>query len=113
MIVQIFEALQRIKNKLDVPEHRDTFADEIGTLKQILGCIEPSDDFLTVRTQQEIAVQRLRMLAVETEGLETLLPDLPIENWFDGTIKDATKDVNFNKSNLSELIRFIADMVEF
>jgi len=113
MIIQIFEALQQIKNKLDAPEHRDKFAGEIEMLKQMIGCVEPSDDFLTIRTQQEIAVQRLRMLAVETEGLETLLPELPIENWFDGTIQDATKDVNFDKRNLSELLRFIADMVEF
>jgi hypothetical protein len=53
---------------------------------------------------------KLRKLAIEAEGLTATLPTLPVKQWLDGTVADATKDVFFKNHDLAGLLRFIADV---
>ena len=41
---------------------------------------------------------------VEAEGLTAALPTLPVEQWLDGTMADATKDVSFENHDLAKLL---------
>jgi hypothetical protein len=42
--------------------------------------------------------------------LSAALPTLPVENWLDGTVEDAMKDVYFKDYGLAKLLQFIADV---
>ena len=60
--------------------------------------------------RRSMLVRKLRLLALEFEGLSANLPTLPVKKWFDGTIENATKGICFERYDLAILLRFIADV---
>ncbi len=111
MITKMFDAIEEVLHSLDVGgEQSRQFAGEIKTLKSVIGYPEPPEDMLDEIERRGLLVRKLRLLAVEAEGLAASLPTLPVENWFDGTVEDATKDVYFENYDLAKLLQFIADV---
>ncbi len=55
-------------------------------------------------------MHKLRRLAIEAEGLTAALPTLPVKQWLDGTVTDATKDVYFEDYDLAKFLQFVADV---
>ena len=111
MITKMFDAIEEVLHSLDVGgEQSRAFAEEIKILKNVIGYPETPKDVLGEIERRGLIVRKLRILAVEAEGLTASLPTLPVENWFDGTVEDATKDVYFNDYDLAKLLQFIADV---
>ena len=111
MLNKVFEALEEVLESINVGgEQSRQFAEEIKILREVIGYPEPdSDTFNEIQRRSQI-VQKLRKLAIESEGLKAALPTLPVKKWLDGTVADATIDVFFEEYDLTELLRFIADV---
>ncbi len=111
MITKMFDAIEEVLQSLDDGgEQSRQFAREIKTLKSVIGYPEPPKDVLDEIERRGLIVRKLRILAVEAEGLTASLPTMPVENWLDGTVADATKDVYFKDYDLAKLLQFIADV---
>ena len=111
MLDKVYEAIEEVLDSLDVGgEQSRQFAEEIRTLREVIGHPEPvKDTFDEIQRRGQI-VQKLRKLAIEAEGLTAALPTLPVKQWLDGTVADATRDVFFENHDLAKLLRFIADV---
>ena len=111
MLNKVYEAIEEVLESLDVGgEQSRQFAEEIRTLREVIGYPDPvKDTFDEIQRRGQI-VQKLRKLAIEAEGLTAVLPTLPVKQWLDGTVADATKDVFFENHDLAKLLRFIADV---
>ena len=111
MLNKVYEAIEEVLESLDVGgEQSRQFAEEIRILKEVVGHPEPvKDTFDEIQRRSQI-VHKLRRLAIEAEGLTAALPTLPVNNWLDDTMADATKDVFFENHDLGKLLRFIADV---
>ena len=111
MLNKLYEAIEEVLESIDVGgEQSRQFAEEIKILKDVIGYPEPdSDTFDEIQRRRQI-VQKLRRLAIESEGLKAALPTLPVKQWLDGTVADATIDVFFEEHDLHKLLRFIADV---
>jgi len=103
MITRMFDAIKEILRRLDV-------GGGVKTFKSVIDCPWPPKDILDEIEKRRLLVRKLRLLAVEAKGLTAFLPTLPVENWFDGTVEDATKDVYFENYDLAKLLQFIADV---
>lgn len=111
MINKIYDAIEQVLRSLDVGgEQSRQFAKEIKILRNVIGYPEPVKDALDEIERRGLLVKKLRMLAVGAEGLTASLPNLPVGNWLDGTVEDATKDVYFESYDLVKLLQFIADV---
>ena len=111
MITKMYDAIEEVLHSLDVGgEQSRAFVKEIKILKNVIGYPEPPKDVLDKIERRSLIVKKLRILAVEAEGLTASLPTLPVENWLDGMVADATKDVYFNDYDLAKLLQFIADV---
>lgn len=111
MITKMYDAIEQVLQSLDVGgEQSRQFAEEIKILKNVIGYPEPPKDVLDEIERRGLIVRKLRILAVEVEGLTASLPTLPIENWLDGTVQDATKDIYFEDYDLAKLLQFITDV---
>ena len=111
MITKMYDAIEEVLHSLDVGgEQSRAFAGEINILKKVIGYPEPPKDVLDEIERRGLIVRKLRILAVEAEGLTASLPTLPVQKWFDGTVEDATKDVYFENYDLAKLLQFIADV---
>jgi len=105
MITKMYDAIEEVLQSLDVGgEQSRAFAEEIKILKKVIGYPGPPKDVLDEIERRDLIVRKLRILAVEAEGLTTSLPTLPVENWLDGTVADATKDVYFKDYDLAKLL---------
>lgn len=111
MLNKVYEAIEDVLESIDVGgEQSRQFAEEIRILREVIGHPEPvKDAFDEIKRRGQI-VQKLRRLAIEAEGLTAALPTLAVEQWLDGTMADATKDVFFEDHDLAKLLRFIADV---
>jgi len=111
MLNKVYEAIEEVLDSLDVGgEQSRQFAEEIKTLREVIGHPGPvKDTFDEIQRRSQI-VQKLRRVAIEAEGLTVTLPTLPVQQWLDGTVADATKDVFFEDHDLAGLLRFIADV---
>ena len=111
MLNKLYEAIEDVLENLDVGgEQSRQFAEEITILRKVIGHPEPVKDTLDGIQRRGQIVQKLRRLAIEAEGLTATLPTLPVKQWLDGTVADATKDVFFENHDLAGLLRFIADV---
>jgi hypothetical protein len=111
MLNKVYEAIEEVLESLDVGgEQSRQFAEEIRTLREVIGHPEPVKDTLDEIQRRGQIVQKLRKLAIEAEGLTAALPTLPAKQWLDGTVADATRDVFFENHDLAKLLRFIADV---
>lgn len=111
MINKIYDAIEQVLETLDVGgEQSRQFAEEIKILRNVIGYPEPAKDDLDEIERRGLIVRKLRVLAVESKGLTAVLPTLPVKNWLDGTVADATKDVYFENYDLAKLLQFIADV---
>ena len=111
MLNKVYEAIEDVLERIDVGgEQSRQFAEEIRTLREVIGHPEPVNDTFDEIQRRGQIVHKLRKLAIEAEGLTAALPTLPVNNWLDGTMADATKDVFFENHDLAGLLRFIADV---
>ena len=111
MLNKVYEAIEDVLESLDVGgEQSRQFAEEIRTLREVIGYPEPIKDALDEIQRRGQIVHKLRRLAIEAEGLTAALPTLQVKQWLDGTVADATKDVFFENHDLAGLLRFIADV---
>ncbi len=111
MLSRVYEAIEEVLNSLDVGgEQSRQLAGEIRILREVIGHPAPVKDALDEIQRRGQIIHKLRRLAIEAEGLTAALPTLPVEQWLDGTVADATKDVFFENHDLAKLLRFIADV---
>jgi hypothetical protein len=111
MLNKVYEAIEEVLESIDVGgEQSRQFAEEIRILREVVGHPEPIKDAQDEIQRRSQIVHKLRRLAIEAEGLTAALPTLPVNNWLDGTMADATKDVFFENHDLTRLLRFIADV---
>lgn len=111
MLNKVYEAIEEVLDSLDVGgEQSHQFANEIQTLRHVIGHPEATDGVLDEISRRRWIVQKLRRLAVEAEGLTVSLPTMPVKQWLDGTVADATVDVYFEDHELSVLLQFVADV---
>lgn len=81
MITKMFDAIEEVLHSLDVGgEQSRQFAEEIKILRNVIGYPEPPKDVLDEVERRGLLVRKLRILAVEAEGLTASLPTLPVEN---------------------------------
>ena len=111
MLNKVYEAIADVLENLDVGgEQSRQFAEEIRILREVIGHPEPVKDTLDEIQRRLQITLKLRKLAIEAEGLTAALPTLPVKQWLDETVADATKDVFFENHDLAGLLRFIADV---
>ena len=111
MLNKVYEAIEDVLENLDVGgEQSRQFSEEIRILREVVGHPNPVKDALDEIQRRSQIVHKLRRLAIEAEGLTAALPTLPVKQWMDGTVADATKDVFFENHDLAKLLRFIADV---
>jgi hypothetical protein len=111
MLNKVYEAIEEVLESLDVGgEQSRQFVEEIRTLREVIGHPEPVKDTMDEIQRRSQVTAKLRKLAIEAEGLTAALPTLPVKQWLDGTVADATKDVFFENHDLAGLLRFIADV---
>jgi hypothetical protein len=111
MLNRIYEILEEVLKNLDVGgEQSRAFELEIQGIKEILGYVKPSTDLFAECDRMDLLTRKLRRLAVESEGINAVLPTDPLEKWFDGTYEDTEQDMVFEKYDLAKLLRFIADV---
>lgn len=111
MINRIYDAIEQVLETLDVGgEQSRQFSEEIKVLRSVIGYPKPAKDELDDIERRGLIVRKLRMLAIEADALTAALPTLPVKNWLDGTVEDATKDVYFEDYDLAKLLQFIADV---
>jgi len=111
MLNRVYEAIEEVLDSLDVGgEQSRQFADEIQTLRQVIGHPKVTAGVLNEISKRRWIVHKLRRLAVETEGLTVSLPTMPVKQWLDGTVADATVDVDFEEHDLSAFLQFVVDV---
>lgn len=111
MLTSAYDAIEEVLESLDVGgEQSRQFAEEIRTLRQVIGHPEAVDGVLDEISRRRWLVQKLLRLAVEAEGLTVSLPTMPVKQWLDGTVADAKVDVCFEGHDLSALLQFLADI---
>jgi hypothetical protein len=111
MLNKVYEAIEEVLDNLDVGgEQSRQFAEEIKTLREVIGHPKVAAGVLDEISKKRWIVQKLRRLAVEAEGLKVSLPTIPVKQWLDGTVADATVDVDFEEHGLSAFLYFIADV---
>ena len=111
MLNRVYEAIEEVLDSLDVGgEQSRQFAEEIQTLRQVIGHRKATDGLLDEISRRRWMVQKVRRLAVEAEGLTVSLPTMPVKQWLDGTVADATVDVYFEDHDLSAFLQFVADV---
>jgi len=111
MLNELYEKIEAVLNRLDVGgEQSRAFEGEIHLLKELLGYPEPIQDEWDEGQRREILSQKLRRLAVESEGILIPLPKNPITQWFDGTYQNTNIDMNFEEVDLARLLKFIVDV---
>lgn len=111
MLDKVYEAIEEVLESLDVGgEQSRQFAQEIRILRDVIGHPKPIKDAFDEIQRRTQIVLKLRRLAIEAEGLTAALPTLPVKQWLDGTVADATKDVFFENHDLAKLLRFIANV---
>jgi len=111
MVNKMYNAIEKVLLSIDAGgKQSKRFAEEIKTLREVLGYPQPSDDTFEEVQRRSYLTKKLRRLSVEAEDIRASLPTLPLEKWFDGTIGDATIDVFFEEYDLAKLLRFIADV---
>jgi len=111
MVNKMYDAIEKVLQSIDAGgKQSKRFAEEIKTLREVLGYPQFSDDVFEEVQRKSYLTEKLRRLSIEAEGLKASLPTLPLEKWFDGTIQDATIDVFFEEYDLAKLFRFIADV---
>ena len=111
MINKIYESIEEVLNSIDVGgEQSRQFTGEIKLLKDVLGYPEPVEDEWDEIQRREILAQKLRRLAVEAEGILIPLPQNPVRQWFDGTYRDSTIEMEFEEVDLAALLGFIVEV---
>jgi len=111
MLNRVYDSIEKVLQSLSTRgEQSREVAEEIRILRDVIGYPQPKKDILDEIQRHGHIVRKLRRLAVEAEGLTLDLPTLPMKNWLDGTVSDATKDVFFESHDLAGLLRFIADV---
>jgi len=111
MLNKVYEAIEKVLGNIDVGgEQSRQFAGEIKILREVIGYPEPVNDVLDEVQRRGQIVQKLRRLAIEAKGLTAALPILPVKQWLDGTVADATIDVYFEDYDLAKFLQFIADV---
>ena len=111
MLNKAYEAIEEELESIDVGgEQSRQFALEIKMLREVIGYPEPVQDALDEVLRRGQIVQKLRRLAIEAEGLTAALPTLPVKQWLDGTVADATIDVYFEDHDLAKFLQFVADV---
>ena len=111
MLNRIYDSIEQVLESIDVGgEQSRQFSEEIKILRDVIGYPEPDNGEFSEVERRRYLTEKLRMLAVEAEGLIMSLPTLPLEKWFDGTIQDATIDVFFEEYDMAKVLRFIADV---
>jgi len=108
---ELMAICEYIRDCLDVGgEQSRQFAEEIKTLREVIGHPKVAAGVLDEISKKRWIVQKLRRLAVEAEGLTVSLPTMPVKQWLDGTVADATVDADFEEHDLSAFLQFIADI---
>ena len=111
MLNKVYEAIEEVLDSLDVGgEQSRQFAEEIKTLREVIGHPKVTAAVLDEISKRRWIVQKLRRLAVEAEGLTVSLPTMPVKQWLDSTVADATVDVDFEEYDLSAFLQFVADI---
>jgi hypothetical protein len=111
MLNEAYDAIEEVMESLDAGgEQSREFAQEIATLKEVLGYPKPPQDLWDQLKRKKMITRKLRRLAIEAKGLTASLPTLSVEKWLDGTVADATVDVCFEECDLAKLLQFIADI---
>ncbi len=111
MLNKTFEMIEQVLESIDVGgEQSRQFAGEIKILREVIGYPEPVNDVLDEVQRRGQIVHKLRRLAIEAEGLTAALPTLPVKQWLDGTVAEATIDVYFEDYDLAKFLQFIADI---
>jgi hypothetical protein len=111
MLTSAYDAIEEVLESLDVGgEQSRQFAEEIQTLRQVIGHPEAVDGVLDEISRRRWLVQKLLRLAMEAGGLTVSLPTMPVMQWLDGTAADAKVDVCFEDHDLSALLQFLADV---
>jgi len=111
MLNKVYEAIEEVLENIDVGgEQSHRFAGEIKILREVIGYPEPVNDVLDEVLRRGQIVQKLRRLAIEAKGLTAALPTLPVKQWLDGTVADATIDVYFEDYDLAKFLQFVADV---
>jgi len=111
MLNKVYEAIEEVLESLDVGgEQSRQFAEEIRILRRVIGYPKPVKNTLDEIQRRSQITLKLRRLAIEAEGLTAALPNLPVKQWLDGTVADATKEVFFENHDLAGLLQFIADV---
>jgi hypothetical protein len=87
MVNKMYNAIEKVLQSLDAGgKQSKRFAEEIKTLRKVLGYPQPTDDVFDEVQRRSYLTDKLRRLSIEAEGLKVSLPTLPLEKWFDGTI---------------------------
>jgi hypothetical protein len=111
MLNRVYEAIEEVLDSLDVGgEQSRQFTEEIRALREVIGRPKAADGLLDEISRRRWIVQKLRRLAVEAEGLTVSLPTMPVKQWLDSTVADATVDVDFEEYDLSAFLQFVADI---
>ncbi len=111
MLNKVYDAIEEVLESIDVGgEQSRQFAGEIKILREVIGYPEPVKDTLDEVQRRGQIVQKLRRLAIVAEGLNVALPTLPVKQWLDDTVADATIDVYFEEYDLAKFLQFIADV---
>ena len=111
MLNKVYEAVEEVLKSIDVGgEQSRQFAEEIKILREVIGYPEPVQDALDEVLRRGQIVHKLRRLAIEAEKLTASLPTLPVKQWLDGTVADATIDVYFEDYDLAKFLQFVADV---
>jgi len=110
MLNQMYDAIEEVLESLDAGgEQSREFAEEITTLKEVLGYPKPGTDALDETLRRCQISRKLERLAIQVKGIAVDLPTLPVNQWLDGTFEDAAVDVSFESCDLAKLLQFIAN----
>jgi len=110
MLNEVYDTIGAILEGLDAGgEQSRAFAEEIKMLKDILGFPEPAQDALEETLMRCQIARKLERLAIQAEEIRVDLPTLPVNQWLDGTFKNAPVEVSFETCDLARLLQFIAD----
>jgi hypothetical protein len=110
MLNRVYDAVEEVLESLDAGgEQSRAFADEIRTLKKILGYPPQSQDCGDAAGRRELIGRKLHRLAIEAEGLTASVPTLNLKDWLDGPSEDSTAHVAREEYDLAMLLRFIAN----
>ena len=111
MLNEVYEKIEAVLAHLDAGgEQSRAFSGEIELLKDVLGYPEPVQDDWDELERCRILAEKLRRLAVESEGILIPLPKNPIVQWFDGAYQDTTINMQFDEVDLGHLLTFIIEV---